>query len=100
MDIRILHDRVAVKLREPQTTTPGGLAIPESMQQERITADVIAVGKGKFLNNGTRQEMSVDVGDVVMIDPEAMVHRIIVGSTTITVVKEADIMLVLEEENG
>ncbi|MGB5247889.1 MAG: co-chaperone GroES, partial [Woeseia sp.] len=52
MKIRPLHDRVIVKRMEEERTSPGGIVIPDAAAEKPIKGEVIAVGKGKILENG------------------------------------------------
>lgn len=67
MSIRPLYDRVVVKRLENETRSPGGIVIPDKAQEKPITAEVVAAGTGKLLDNGESRPMSVKVGDKVLI---------------------------------
>ena len=54
MNLRPLHDRVLVKRLEEQETKRGGIIIPDSAKEKPQHAEVIAVGSGKLLEDGTR----------------------------------------------
>ena len=67
MKIRPLYDRVVVKRVENQeSTTAGGLFIPDSAKEKPQEGEVAAVGKGKRLENGTLVELDVRVGDRIL----------------------------------
>ena len=66
MNFQPLHDRVLVKRTEREETTSGGIIIPESAKEKPQEGEVIAVGKGKKLENGNRQEMDVTAGDKIL----------------------------------
>jgi len=53
MSLRPLHDRVVVKRLECETTSPGGIVIPDHAEAKPVTAEVIAIGGGKPWDNGT-----------------------------------------------
>ena len=64
--IRPLQDRILIeKITENESTTPGGIFIPEVAKEKPQIGKVIAVGNGKILNNGVLQPLSVKVGDVI-----------------------------------
>jgi chaperonin GroES len=65
--IRPLQDRVLVKRLEHEEKSEGGLYIPDVAKEKAQTGKVVAVGKGKVLNDGTVLTMSVKVGDVVFL---------------------------------
>jgi chaperonin GroES len=66
-EIRPLHDRVIVRrIDANETKTSGGLFIPDSAKEKPQEGEVVAVGKGKLLENGTRVEPDVKAGDRVL----------------------------------
>jgi chaperonin GroES len=66
MKIRPLYDRLLVKRIEEKATTDSGLIIPDSAKEKPQEAEVIAVGNGKRLEDGTLQPLDVKVGDRVL----------------------------------
>ena len=52
MKIRPLHDRVIVKRLEEERTSPGGIVIPDTAAEKPVQGKVMAVGKGKILEDG------------------------------------------------
>lgn len=67
MSIKPLYDRVLLKRSEPAETIKGGIIIPDTAKEKPMEAEVIAVGEGKFTDDGKRLPMSVKVGDKVII---------------------------------
>ena len=67
MAIKPLYDRVLLKRSEPAETVKGGIIIPDTAKEKPMEAEVIAVGEGKFTDDGKRLPMSVKVGDKVII---------------------------------
>ena len=66
-EIRPLHDRVIVRrIDANETKTSGGLYIPDTAKEKPQEGEVVAVGKGKLLENGTRVEPDVKAGDRVL----------------------------------
>ena len=66
MDIRPLHDRVVVKRLEEKEMVRGGIVIPDTAKEKPQEGEVIAVGNGKVLENGTRVAMEVKKGDRIL----------------------------------
>lgn len=66
MTIRPLQDRILVKRVKEEEKTKGGLFIPETAKEKPIEGEVIAVGNGKVLENGTARPLDVKVGDRVL----------------------------------
>ena len=65
--IRPLSDKIVVKLIEEASQTSGGIFIPENSKEKPQRAEVLAVGPGKVLDSGAREEMDVKVGDFVLL---------------------------------
>jgi chaperonin GroES len=66
MNFRPLHDRVLVKRLEEQETKRGGIIIPDSAKEKPQHAEVLAVGNGKLLSDGTRAALAVKPGDKIL----------------------------------
>ena len=66
MDIKPLGDRVVVKPLEAESKTKGGIVLPDTAKEKPQEGKIIAVGKGKVLENGTVQAPEVKVGDKVL----------------------------------
>ena len=67
MKLRPLGNRVIVKPASKEEVTKSGIILPDTMSKERPEqGDVIEVGPGLLLENGTRQPMSVKVGDRII----------------------------------
>jgi chaperonin GroES len=67
MDIRPLHDRIVVKrLEDKNETLQNGLYIPDSAKEKPQEAEVVAVGKGKRLEDGKIVPLDVQVGDRIL----------------------------------
>ena len=95
MSICPLHDRVVVKRLENETTSPGGIVIPDNVKEKPITAEVVAVGKGKPLNNGEVRPLTVKTGDRILIGKYSGTEVKIDGVEHV-VLREDDILGVLE----
>jgi chaperonin GroES len=67
MNIRPLYDRIVVKrLTESEEKTAGGLIIPDSAKEKPQEGEVVAVGKGKRLEDGKVVPLDVQVGDRIL----------------------------------
>lgn len=64
--IRPLADKIVVKIIDETEQTSGGIFIPDSAREKPQKAEVLAVGPGKTLDSGAREEMEVKVGDIVI----------------------------------
>ena len=61
-----MGDKVVVERQESTGTTAGGIVLPESSQDKPNRGAIVAVGPGKMLDDGTRGELQVKVGDQVL----------------------------------
>ena len=66
MNIRSLHDRVIVRRMDEEKTSPGGIVIPDSATEKPVKGEVLAIGKGKLLENGDVRPLDVKVGDKIL----------------------------------
>ena len=66
MKFRPLHDRVVVRRVESEERTAGGIIIPDTAKEKPQEGEVIAVGEGKYKDDGTRQTLDVKAGDRVL----------------------------------
>lgn len=67
MKLQPLHDRVIIKRLESETKTAGGIVIPDTAKEKPMKGEVVAVGKGRTLDNGQVLAPSVKSGDTVLI---------------------------------
>jgi chaperonin GroES len=95
MNIRPLHDRVVVRRLEEERTTAGGIVIPDTATEKPIQGEVIAVGKGKLLDNGEQRPLDVKVGDRVLFGKYSGTEVKLDGKEFL-VMREDDIMGVIE----
>jgi len=94
--IRPLHDRVVVEPREVETTTAGGIVIPDSADKDKpIQGTIIAIGNGKYID-GKLLPLQVKVGDKVLFGKYAGTN-IKLDNSEFLVMREEDIMGVLED---
>ena len=66
MNIKPLYDRVVIKRMEEEKVSAGGIVIPDSATEKPIKGEIIAVGEGKVLDNGTVRTPKVKAGDKVL----------------------------------
>jgi len=95
MKIRPLHDRVIVRRKEEERMSAGGIVIPDSATEKPIQGEVVAVGKGKILENGEVRALDVKVGDKVLFGKYAGTE-VKVDGETLLVMREEDLMGVIE----
>jgi len=95
MKIRPLHDRVIVRRMEEERMTAGGIVIPDSAKEKPIQGEVVAVGKGKILENGEVRPLDVKVGDRVLFSKYGGTE-VKVDGEELLVMREDDITGVVE----
>jgi chaperonin GroES len=89
MKVRPLHDRLVVRRIEAKETAKGGIIIPDTAKEKPQEGEVLAIGNGKLLEDGTKVPLDVRVGD-----------RILFGKYTGTDIKiEGEDVLILREED-
>ena len=64
--LKPLADRVLIEVKEEETKTKGGILLPDTAQKKSQKGTVVAVGEGKYNENGQRIPMEVKVGDEVL----------------------------------
>ena len=88
MKVRPLHDRLVVRRIEEKATAKGGIIIPDTAKEKPQEGEVLAVGNGKVLDDGSKLPLDVKVGD-----------KILFGKYTGTDIKiDGEDVLILREE--
>lgn len=95
MKIRPLHDRVIVKRIKEEEITKGGIIIPDTAKEKPSEGKIIAVGKGKLLENGTLKPLEVKKGDKVLFGKYAGTEVKIEGEEHL-IMREDDIIAIVE----
>ena len=95
MKIRPLHDRVIVKRLDEEKTSAGGIIIPDTAAEKPIQGKVIAVGKGKILENGEVRPLDVKVGDKILFGKYGGTE-VKVDGDELLVMREEDVMAIIE----
>lgn len=94
MNIQPLHDRVVIKRMEEERMSAGGIVIPDTATEKPIKGEVVAVGEGKVLDNGTLRTLKVKKGDKVLFGKYSGTEVKLDG-TDYLVVREDDIFAIL-----
>ena len=95
MNIRPLYDRIVVKRIEEQETTRNGIIIPDSAKEKPQEGEVMAVGRGKRLDDGTVVSLDVKVGDHVLFGKYSGTETKVIGTEYI-VMREDDVLGILD----
>ncbi len=94
MKVRPLHDRMVVRRVEEKSTAKSGLIIPDSAKEKPQHGEVLAVGNGKFLENGTRLALDVKVGDRILFGKYSG-SEIKLDGEEVLILREDEILAVL-----
>jgi len=95
VNIRPLHDRVIVRRVEEERRSAGGIVIPDTATEKPIRGEIMAVGRGKILENGEVRPMDVKVGDRVLFGKYSGTEVKLDGQELL-VMREEDLMAILE----
>ena len=95
MKIRPLYDRLVVKRIEEQETTRSGIIIPDSAQEKPQEAEVVAVGRGKRLEDGTLAALDVKIGDRILFGKYSG-NDIRVDGEEYMIMREDDVLGILD----
>ena len=90
-----LGDKVVVERDESLDVTAGGIVLPDSAQDKPSRGTIVAVGTGKVLDDGSRGELQVKVGDRVLFTSYAP-ETISIGDEEYLLMSESDILAVIE----
>lgn len=94
MNIRPLYDRLVVKRIDEKETTRNGIIIPDSAQEKPQEGEVMAVGHGKRLEDGTLSPPDVKVGDRILFGKYSG-NETKVDGTEYIIMREDDVLGVL-----
>ena len=95
MKVRPLHDRILVRRIEGEEKTKGGLIIPDTAKEKPQEGKVIAVGKGKVLENGNQQPLEVKEGDKILFGKYAGTEIKLEGEEHL-IMREDDIIAIVD----
>jgi chaperonin GroES len=91
MKIRPLHDRVVVERLDEERKSAGGIVIPDNAAEKPDQGEVIAVGKGRILEDGKVRPLDVKVGDRILFGKFSG-QTVKIESAEYLVMREDDIM--------
>lgn len=91
INLRPLDDRIVVKPMEAEEMTAGGIVLPDTAKEKPQRGTIVAVGPGKLLDNGTRGELAVAIGDEVIYGKYAG-SDIEVAGDEYKILRESDVL--------
>jgi chaperonin GroES len=93
--LRPLHDRIVVKRLDPKELMRGGIIIPDTAKEKPQEAEVIAVGDGKYGEDGKRIKLDVKKGDKILIGKYTGTE-IKLNDVEYTILREDEVLAVVE----
>ena len=96
MKLRPLGDRVLVKRVEEEEKTAGGIIIPDTAKEKPQKGEVVAVGNGKILEDGSVRKMSVKKGDKVLFSKYAG-NEVKLDGDEVMIMREDEILAIIEK---
>lgn len=91
-----LNDRVVIEREESEEKTAGGILLPDTAKDKPARGRVVSVGSGRLLDDGTRGQMQVQVGDRVIFSSYAG-ETFKVDDREMLLMREDDILAVVED---
>jgi chaperonin GroES len=95
MTIKPLADRVVIKMTEAEDTTKSGIILAGSAKEKPQVAEIVAVGEGKYDDNGKLIPMTVKVGDKVLTSKYSGTE-VKVDGEEYTILRQEDILAIVE----
>jgi len=95
MKLKPLNDRVVVRRVEEEEKTAGGIIIPDTAKEKPVQAEVISVGGGKLMDDGSRRPLDVKAGDRVLFSKYAGTDIKVEGEELL-IMREDDILAIIE----
>ena len=90
-----LYDRVVIRPLEAEAKTKGGIVLPDTAKEKPQMGEVVAVGEGKLLDNGTLCPLKVKVGDKVLYGKYSGNEVTTKEGEELLIVREDDIFMIL-----
>ena len=97
--IEPLGDRVVVEPIEREATTRGGIILPDTAKEKPQEGKVLAVGPGKYNDQGTRNTIDIKVGDVVLY-PKYGGTEYTLETKELMILRESDILGIITTKKG
>jgi chaperonin GroES len=97
MKVRPLYDRILVQRMETEEQVRGGIIIPDTAKEKPMEAKVIAVGEGKYDDNGKRVPLEVKAGDHILLGKYAGTE-IKVDDEDYVILREEEVLAVIQDK--
>ncbi len=93
--IRPLGEKVLIKRLEAEETTAGGIVLPDAAKEKPQRGTVLALGDGKLLDDGSRADFQVKVGDTVLFASYGGTE-VKVGTEDVLLMDESDVLAIID----
>ncbi len=96
MKIRPLHDRIIVKRKNVESKSSGGIVLTGSAAGKSTRGKVIAVGKGRILDNGNIKKLDIKVGDIVIFNDGYGIKSEKIDNQEVLIMSESDVLAIID----
>ncbi|AMP20113.1 co-chaperone GroES [endosymbiont 'TC1' of Trimyema compressum] len=96
MNFKVIGNRVVIKQLDAEEKTASGIVLPDSAKEKPFEGEVIAVGPGRVLENGDREDLQVKAGDRVIFSKFGGIEVKVDGENYL-VLRQDDILIILEK---
>jgi chaperonin GroES len=97
MKVKPLGDRIVVRRHDAEDKTAGGIVLPDSAKNKPQKGEVMAVGAGKLLKDGTRRGLQVKEGDTILFTAWAGDEYKDAKTNNILIMREEDVLAVIDK---
>jgi chaperonin GroES len=95
MVIQPLHDKIVIERIKEQEEVRGGIVIPDTAKEKPQQGKVVAVGKGKILQDGKRRQMAVAAGDRILFSKWAG-NEVKMGDHEYLILSEDEVLAIID----
>ena len=96
MKLQPLADRIIIQALSAEEVTKGGIVLPDTAKEKPQEGKVLAVGKGKLLENGQVQALEVKVGDTVLYGKYSGTEYKNKDGNSVFIVREDEILAIVK----
>lgn len=96
MSIRPLHDKVIVKRQKMESKSAGGIVLTGSSANKSTRGKIIAIGKGRILDNGNIRPLDVKIGDIIIFNDGYGIKTEKIDNEELLIMSESDILAIVE----
>ncbi len=96
MKIRPLHDRIIVKRKNIEAKSSGGIVLTGSAAGKSTRGKILAVGKGRILDDGSVKKLDVKVGDIIIFNDGYGIKSEKIDNQEVLIMSESDVLAIVE----